>query len=93
LHEVLDGGRIGIAADDIEPGASKRARHAHSHRAKADHRRVTSNSSVHCSHWSRMKIDASAQDVMRATFRRCRLAPKWTGAARSFGSVLTVRSV
>jgi len=49
-HEVLDGGRIGIAADDVKPGASKRACHAHSHRAEADHRRVTSNSSVHCSH-------------------------------------------
>jgi hypothetical protein len=30
-HEVLDGRRIGIAADDAEPGASKR--HANSHRA------------------------------------------------------------
>jgi hypothetical protein len=40
-HEVLDGGRIGIAADDVKPGASKRARHANSHRAEADHRRVT----------------------------------------------------
>jgi hypothetical protein len=55
-HEALDSNPIGVAANDVEPGTSKRMRDAHSHRTEADHRRPAHNSSFHCSHQLRLEI-------------------------------------